>query len=99
MRILLTNDDGIHAPGIAAMYKALEGLGEITTIAPLTVQSATGHGITFEVRPAKKGSPTMHVDMAGIRLPPFRLKEGRSVEEQVGSLQQVVERRSYFSGK
>ena len=48
MRILLTNDDGIHAPGIAAMYKALEGLGEITTIAPLTVQSATGHGITFE---------------------------------------------------
>ena len=48
MRILLTNDDGIHAPGIAAMHKALQGLGEITTIAPLTVQSATGHGITFE---------------------------------------------------
>lgn len=47
MRILLTNDDGIHAPGIAALHEALEGLGEVVTIAPLTVQSATGHGITF----------------------------------------------------
>ena len=48
MRILLTNDDGIHAPGIEAMHAALEGLGEIMTVAPLTVQSATGHGITFD---------------------------------------------------
>ncbi|MEC8818306.1 MAG: 5'/3'-nucleotidase SurE, partial [Planctomycetota bacterium] len=47
MRILLTNDDGIHAPGIEAMHRALEGLGEVMTVAPLTVQSATGHGITF----------------------------------------------------
>ena len=47
MKILLTNDDGIHAPGLAAMHDALEGLGTIFTVAPLTVQSATGHGITF----------------------------------------------------
>lgn len=47
MRILLTNDDGIDAPGILALYDALEGLGEIVPIAPLTVQSATSHGITF----------------------------------------------------
>ena len=47
MRILLTNDDGIHAPGIAAMHEGLQGLGEILTVAPLTVQSATSHGITF----------------------------------------------------
>jgi 5'-nucleotidase len=47
MRILLTNDDGIDAPGIAAMHAALEGLGEVTVIAPQTVQSASGHGITF----------------------------------------------------
>jgi len=47
MRILLTNDDGIHAPGIVALYRALEGLGEIVPIAPQTVQSAAGHGITF----------------------------------------------------
>ena len=48
MRILLTNDDGIRAPGIVALHQALQGLGEIVTIAPLTVQSASGHGITFD---------------------------------------------------
>ncbi len=47
MRILLTNDDGIEAVGIAALFDALDGLGEIVPIAPLTVQSATSHGITF----------------------------------------------------
>lgn len=47
MRILLTNDDGIRAPGIIALHAALEGLGELVPIAPLTVQSATSHGITY----------------------------------------------------
>lgn len=47
MKILLTNDDGIDAPGIEAMYDALQGLGEITVAAPATVQSATSHGITY----------------------------------------------------
>ncbi len=47
MLILLTNDDGIRAPGIAALYRALTGLGEVKVVAPETVQSATGHGITL----------------------------------------------------
>lgn len=47
MRILLTNDDGIRAPGIIALHKALKGLGELVVIAPKTVQSATSHGITY----------------------------------------------------
>lgn len=47
MRILLTNDDGLAAQGIAALYDALHGLGEIVPIAPLTAQSASSHGITF----------------------------------------------------
>ena len=47
MQILLTNDDGIRSPGICSMYDALDGLGDIHTVAPLTVQSATSHGITF----------------------------------------------------
>lgn len=53
MRILLTNDDGIRAPGIAAMYTALidpalgPPLGEVLCVAPLEVQSATSHGVTF----------------------------------------------------
>lgn len=47
MLILLTNDDGIRAPGLAAMYRELMKLGEVHVVAPETVQSATGHGITL----------------------------------------------------
>lgn len=47
MRILLTNDDGIFAPGIEALYAAIKSLGEVTVVAPATVQSAESHGITF----------------------------------------------------
>ena len=47
MKILLTNDDGFDAPGILALFDALQGLGDIFPIAPMTVQSATSHGITF----------------------------------------------------
>src|SRR5438477_9540222 len=47
MLILLTNDDGIMAPGIVAMYRELAQLGEVHVVAPETVQSATGHGITL----------------------------------------------------
>jgi len=45
-RILLTNDDGIDAPGLAAMHKALSRVGRVTVAAPATNQSATGHGLT-----------------------------------------------------
>lgn len=47
MHILLTNDDGITAPGLVAMYRELVKLGEVQIIAPEAVQSATGHGITI----------------------------------------------------
>lgn len=45
--ILLTNDDGIHAPGLAAMRQELLRLGEVHVIAPATEQSGVGHSITF----------------------------------------------------
>lgn len=47
MFILLTNDDGISAPGLVALYHELVSLGEVEVVAPATVQSATGHGITL----------------------------------------------------
>jgi 5'-nucleotidase len=46
-RILLVNDDGIDAPGLAAAFKTLSRLGEITVAAPKTNQSGVGHGITY----------------------------------------------------
>jgi len=47
MRILLTNDDGIMAPGIEALYRTIRTLGDVTVVAPATTQSAESHGITF----------------------------------------------------
>lgn len=47
MRLLLTNDDGIRAPGLAAMYAELSHWGETAVVAPENHQSATGHGITL----------------------------------------------------
>jgi len=45
-RILITNDDGIHAPGIMALFRALQSIGHIDIVAPLTEKSAVGHAIT-----------------------------------------------------
>lgn len=47
MRILLTNDDGIYAPGLRALRQELRKLGEVTVVAPATEQSAVGHSITL----------------------------------------------------
>jgi 5'/3'-nucleotidase len=55
MRILLTNDDGIDAPGLGALYEAVAGLGEVHVVAPREVQSATSHGVTFH-RPIRVAS-------------------------------------------
>lgn len=47
MRILLTNDDGIRAPGLSALYCELARWAPTEVVAPETHQSATGHGITL----------------------------------------------------
>ena len=47
MRILISNDDVIHAPGIFALARELRSLGEVTVVAPDKQQSAVGHAITM----------------------------------------------------
>lgn len=47
MLILLTNDDGIYAPGLLALEHALRELGEVRVVAPATEQSGVSHSITF----------------------------------------------------
>src|SRR5438552_10317711 len=47
VRILLTNDDGVYAPGLRAMRAELKKLGDVTVVAPATEQSAAGHSITL----------------------------------------------------
>jgi len=48
LQLLLTNDDGIASPGIAALRRALEGLGEVTTLAPARDSSAVARSITVD---------------------------------------------------
>lgn len=45
--ILLTNDDGIYAPGLGAIQRELSRLGEVFVVAPATEQSGVGHSITY----------------------------------------------------
>ncbi len=47
MRILITNDDGIHAAGLLSLRQALAPLGEVVAIAPERPRSACGHAITL----------------------------------------------------
>lgn len=47
MRVLLTNDDGIHAPGLFALYQELKKDFDLYIVAPETEMSAVGHAITL----------------------------------------------------
>ena len=47
MHILLTNDDGVFAPGLRALRKELSRLGKVTVIAPALEQSGVGHSISI----------------------------------------------------
>src|SRR5216117_1480401 len=45
--LLVTNDDGVHAAGLAALASALDDLGEVHVLAPEREQSACGHALTL----------------------------------------------------
>jgi len=45
--ILVTNDDGISAPGIRALIAIMKELGDVVVVAPDSPQSGTGHAITI----------------------------------------------------
>jgi 5'-nucleotidase len=47
MNILVTNDDGIYAKGLAAIFQELCSLGKVTVVAPESEQSAVGHAISL----------------------------------------------------
>ncbi len=47
-RILVTNDDGINAPGLKVLEKVAKSLAkEVWTVAPETEQSGAGHSLTL----------------------------------------------------
>jgi 5'-nucleotidase len=57
MRILVTNDDGIYSPGIAALAKCAARFGDVTVIAPDVEQSSMGHAVTHSRPLSLKKSP------------------------------------------
>ena len=78
MRILIANDDGYLAPGLAALVKAMQGLGEIDVIAPEQNASGTSNALTLNrplsVHRAANGfqyingtpSDSVHVALTGL---------------------------------
>ncbi len=86
MRILLTNDDGIDAPGLKALYAAVASLGEVAVAAPDRQYSAASHSISlnkpFKVQRnvwkdvplsfAVSSSPADCVRIAVLKLLPFK---------------------------
>jgi 5'-nucleotidase len=60
LRILVTNDDGVHSEGIRALADALRPLGEVTIVAPIQEASAIGHALTLR-RPLRIETVAPHV--------------------------------------
>jgi 5'-nucleotidase len=48
LQILITNDDGIQSPALAALETAMSDFGRVTVVAPHCERSATSHGITLD---------------------------------------------------
>jgi len=65
MRILVTNDDGIDSPGLFALKRALDPVGEVLVIAPDSNRSAIGRGITVR-RPLQVEERTLADGTVGL---------------------------------
>ena len=48
MNILISNDDGVYAPGINILYSILKNVANVTMVAPLEERSTTGHTLTLD---------------------------------------------------
>jgi len=64
MKLLLTNDDGIDAPGLEALYEAARQFGEPVVVAPLDAHSGCSHRVTTDgaIRVSERGPNLYAVD-------------------------------------
>jgi 5'-nucleotidase len=86
--ILITNDDGIHSPGLLAAVEAVHDLGEILVVAPKYQQTGAGRS-TF----AFKNVPVQeeHITVGGQRVSAFSI-EGTPVQAVLYALVEVAPR-------
>lgn len=68
MRILVTNDDGIYSPGIAALAQIASKFGEVRVVAPDVEQSSMGHAVTHSRPLTYKKSPIVFEGMEAYRV-------------------------------
>jgi len=84
IRILITNDDGIHSEGIIALENALREIGDVFVVAPVSEMSGAAHSLTLS-RPLRirqiderhwtvDGTPTDCVTLALNRILPNELR-------------------------
>lgn len=62
LRILVSNDDGVYSPGIAALAQAAAGFGEVRVVAPDVEMSSAGHSITAWRPLTYKPTPLNHIE-------------------------------------
>ncbi|HET9275246.1 MAG TPA: 5'/3'-nucleotidase SurE [Gemmatimonadales bacterium] len=64
MNILVSNDDGIHAPGIALLADVCRQVGQVTVVAPDREQSGTSHSLSLHgpLRPRRRHDGSFQVD-------------------------------------
>ncbi|HSJ72841.1 MAG TPA: 5'/3'-nucleotidase SurE [Miltoncostaeaceae bacterium] len=67
MRILVSNDDGIYSPGIAALARAARAFGDVRVVAPDVEQSSAGHAITAS-RPVRYRRTQVFEDIDAYRV-------------------------------
>lgn len=97
MRILLSNDDGVHSPGLVALKEGLEGLGELAVVAPDRDHSGASNSLTLnrpltvEQHPngfrSVDGTPTdcVHLAVNGLFPDPFdRVVSGINTHANLG---------------
>lgn len=97
MRILLSNDDGVHSPGLIALFEGLKGLGELEVVAPDRDHSGASNALTLnrpltvEEHPngfrSVDGTPTdcVHLAVNGLFREPFdRVVSGINTHANLG---------------
>ena len=93
LKILLTNDDGIHAPGLWAAAKALNQVGEVCVVVPDREQSGVGTALTLHhpVR-ARNVSPDSYLGEADKTDHPLsaHIVEGTPADSCILALEQLV---------
>jgi 5'-nucleotidase len=97
VRILLSNDDGVHSPGLIALYEGLQGMGELHVVAPDRDHSGASNSLTLK-RPltveehpngfySVDGTPTdcVHLAVNGLFNQPFdRVVSGINTHANLG---------------